>query len=666
MKKSNFSLSGVANALRFGKNGGVLSWLNGMFTFTAPDGGLARLKVLPAVQSDEVPVLSQIATTVNQLVAKSTAYVVLPIGGASTMGGLSSSGRDDDAVPFVVLPKGSKITNCRVSVASAFASTSIKSIHGVYDVHGSRLVSFSQSMDLETVGEYDITLSACSNSLNALQCVHNLQGDANGEATLTFTVEPPIKYTLPIGQSYLSMSARTSAKCFIVVTNAAAICRVSEMVALTAFTCEIEGTKIKNSLNVEVFDFATANVGDFVDLISTNANVASARCTYLGDNEIMFNLYKNAAYQHWGASYWGGGFGLPFQNPPVLEWIDMNDVKKIAGCFNIPHIGFLQNDGKCYTAGRDEFGNLGHCSREAGGVMVNFSSLEPAVLPVVLPDDDLVEDFALGVDFSVFVSKVSKKVWAIGRNNRGQHGQLNKTDTNIYREAYHEITALTALAQAGLIKQISLGLEHGIVVLTDGTVRTWGANSEGELGLGHSVESLGIQTPAITNVKKAAASYQTSYFLKNDGTVVVCGSNYDGQAGVGHAEDLAAQVVTVPLAGVADIAYSDGVVMFLMADKTIRTAGSNWGGQLGVGDMEDKAGAIQTPNLQNVKAICATGYIAMFAALEDGSVYTWGWDYDGSLMQGDVDGITVPTLTTRVRGVLEFHGVENSVFMKVR
>ncbi|HQW39262.1 MAG TPA: hypothetical protein PLO00_11100, partial [Usitatibacteraceae bacterium] len=81
---------------------------------------------------------------------------------------------------------------------------------------------------------------------------------------------------------------------------------------------------------------------------------------------------------------------------------------------------------------------------------------------------------------------------------------------------------------------VSAGNNHYLVRCVDGTVVSWGINSQGQVGVGSTAVSqynaaqtvVGIGgAGTLANVTAVAAGYNASYALRGDGTVVAWGYN---------------------------------------------------------------------------------------------------------------------------------------------
>jgi len=75
---------------------------------------------------------------------------------------------------------------------------------------------------------------------------------------------------------------------------------------------------------------------------------------------------------------------------------------------------------------------------------------------------------------------------------------------------------------------IAAGSEHSLALLSDGTVRSWGFNTSGQLGDGTTTERrTNVVVTGLSNVIAIAAGTAHSVALKSDGTIWLWGyTNY--------------------------------------------------------------------------------------------------------------------------------------------
>jgi len=125
-------------------------------------------------------------------------------------------------------------------------------------------------------------------------------------------------------------------------------------------------------------------------------------------------------------------------------------------------------------------------------------------------------------------------MFACGSNGNGQLGLGDTT----YRNTF---TAVPALPDGKVAKQVVAGWSHTMILAEDGTVFACGNNDYGQLGLGDTTHrNTFTAVPALPDGKVAkqvvAGRYHTM-ILAEDGTVFACGGNAYGQYGLGDEEN---------------------------------------------------------------------------------------------------------------------------------
>jgi alpha-tubulin suppressor-like RCC1 family protein len=112
-------------------------------------------------------------------------------------------------------------------------------------------------------------------------------------------------------------------------------------------------------------------------------------------------------------------------------------------------------------------------------------------------------------------------VWAWGNNS---NGQLGVSPATAFRTAPAQVAGLSGIVAIGA------GLNHSLAVGTDGTVWTWGSNSQGQLGDGTMVDS---SSPAAVSglppMQAVTGGWDFSLGLTAAGRIYGWGSNNDGE-----------------------------------------------------------------------------------------------------------------------------------------
>ena len=195
----------------------------------------------------------------------------------------------------------------------------------------------------------------------------------------------------------------------------------------------------------------------------------------------------------------------------------------------------------------------------------------------------------------------------------------------------------TALANAvghAATPSIGAGTIHSVALKNDGTVRTWGDDSAGELGAGRPVSSpLAIPIPSAAGAVEIAVGFGHILMRKSDGTVWAWGDNSYGQLGDGTTISRPAPTQVAGLTGVASMVGSQYHSVALKSDGTVWTWGRNQAGQLGNGTTTDRPTPAAVSGLTGVVAIAA-GQFHTVALKSDGSVWTWGSNFYGQLGDG--------------------------------
>lgn len=222
------------------------------------------------------------------------------------------------------------------------------------------------------------------------------------------------------------------------------------------------------------------------------------------------------------------------------------------------------------------------------------------------------------------------------------------------------------------IKQVVAGLQHACALLSNGSVRCWGANVDGSLGTGDrgafralvplplpktavvqlaagpgrqtcarlsdgKVECWGPGGPkGIESATDVAVGASHGCAVVRDGAVACWGNNAHGQLGDGTQQDREAPTVVPGLPAAAKVACSESHTCAILADATVRCWGDNLWGQSGLDRSErfpSSAGPVRAGDraasptvvegLAGATAI-ALGTGRSCALLGDGAVWCWG------------------------------------------
>ncbi len=232
--------------------------------------------------------------------------------------------------------------------------------------------------------------------------------------------------------------------------------------------------------------------------------------------------------------------------------------------------------------------------------------------------------------------------------------------------------------------QVAAEIPDTYVLLSNETVDAWGNSADGAFGLGPSGPSSGDLPVAgvghLNGVSQIATGGDAQLALLSNGEVRSWGSNSDGQLGndtesteeepvaVGNEKD------TKPLEHVKAVAEGVGYSLALMNDGEVMAWGGSPTSGLGAGSLKTKSELPVTVEdvagdgkpLQHAIAIAAGGSTA-YALLEDGTIVAWGYDALGQLGNGKAEAVTAfqPVAVKSLTEVVEIAATEGDGYARL-
>jgi len=211
-------------------------------------------------------------------------------------------------------------------------------------------------------------------------------------------------------------------------------------------------------------------------------------------------------------------------------------VQTVAGGFNWKQVssgGYctaaIKTDGTLWLWGRNTKGQLGDNS---GGSGAKKSS------PVQTVAGGFDWKQVSICNYSTGAVKTDGTLWMWGYNSYGQLG-----DNTIVNKS----SPIQTVAGGTNWKQVAASDQHSAAIKTDGTLWLWGRNNYGQLGDNTRTDkSSPIQTVAGgANWKQISVSFGTSGTIKTDGTLWTWGKNTQGQLGTNNTTSYSSPVQTV-------------------------------------------------------------------------------------------------------------------------
>ena len=365
--------------------------------------------------------------------------------------------------------------------------------------------------------------------------------------------------------------------------------------------------------------FAPALGTNLTVINNTSLGFIQGRFTNLAHGQVLELPFNNKNYR-FVANYYGGT-----GNDLVLEW----------------------SHRRVLSWGRNDFRQLG-----------NGSSVDSPVPVSVIHSGVLAGKTVLSV-VSCYATchALCSDGTVVGWGN-GLSGELG-TGSNIISNIPVVVSGLGALA-GKQVTSLAAGNNTVLAICSDGTIASWGSNSNGQLGNGSSASSnIPVSVTRTTGLAgktpvAAAVGGFHCIVLCSDGTMVSWGGNSKGQLGNrGPSAD-----VRVPravyaggvLAGKTAVAVGAGGFhsMALCSDGTVVTWGDNTGGEQGAGNpvnyiawdpvLVKRDGILSGKTVINISAngrTCLTG-------CSDGTIASWGVNSQGSVGNGGSSVSLIP------------------------
>jgi alpha-tubulin suppressor-like RCC1 family protein len=291
----------------------------------------------------------------------------------------------------------------------------------------------------------------------------------------------------------------------------------------------------------------------------------------------------------------------------------------------------IKNDGTLWSWGNNTSGQLGD------GTITHRSS------PVQVIGTATTWSQVASNRSSAAGVKLDGTLWCWGSNTGSSSGALGDGTT------VSKSSPVQTIAFGSTWKQCSVGANHTAAIKTDGTLWSWGFNAYGQLGDGTITHrSSPVQTTAFgTTWKQVSCGYKHTTAIKQDGTVWSWGLNTNGQLGDGTITHRSSPVQTTAFGTTWKIVSSSGLhTVAIKTDGTFWSWGQNANGQLGDGTLTHRSSPVQTTAFGINWKLCSGGYKTTAAIKTDGTLWSWGFNAYGQLGDGTITHRSSPVQTT--------------------
>ena len=240
-----------------------------------------------------------------------------------------------------------------------------------------------------------------------------------------------------------------------------------------------------------------------------------------------------------------------------------------------------------------------------------------------------------------FAIKYNKTLWAWGKNSYGQLGLGNTTN----RSSPVQVGSGTTWTQ------VSGNGYNALALKTDGTLWAWGRNNRGQLGLGDTTtRSSPVQVGGATDwafVHTRNNGGQSSTFaIKTTGTLWSWGANYNGELGQNNATPRSSPVQVGALTNWSSIATNTYTTFAIKTDGTMWSWGRGNYGARGNGGTANASSPTQSFSSTTWSKVYANTYTAI-GKRTDNSIFLWGRIRNG--LKGDGTAGTNLTISSPVQ-----------------
>jgi alpha-tubulin suppressor-like RCC1 family protein len=352
--------------------------------------------------------------------------------------------------------------------------------------------------------------------------------------------------------------------------------------------------------------------------------------------DYLISVYPQLMPTLFSSNLWGWGYGHPwrtnggfdYESPTVLSnGLNWKQVSCTHWYAYDGHAAAIKSDGTLWTAGYNSYGELG----SGNNTSRNFFSR-------VGSDADW--RYVQCGPYNTAAIKNDGTLWVCGRNIERQLGLGDATNRS----------SLTQVGFGGRkIQSVSISASSMTAIAEDGTLWSWGTNSNGILGLGYdssSGTSGRTAFPTLVSItgdykiKTMDMDYNTAYAVATSGELIRWG-DLSSQGGSSFTNR--PQVFDYGSWKSVACGYNHSAA--IKNDGTLWTIGNNDYGGLGNGTFTSSSIFVQVPGIW--KQVSCGNYMTG-AIRSDGSLWTWGNNLNDQLGQSlyNISGKSNPAQTT--------------------
>ncbi len=225
-------------------------------------------------------------------------------------------------------------------------------------------------------------------------------------------------------------------------------------------------------------------------------------------------------------------------------------------------------------------------------------------------------------------------LWSWGSNTQGQIGDGTTTG--------HAVPAPVTVPTADPWTDVACGGAHTVARRADGSLWAWGANADGQLGVGNTVDRVfPTRIGTLTSWAGVACGANHTIAWKTDGTLWTWGDNLQGQLGDNTIADRTAPVRVGTASDWVEAAGGSLHTIGRRAGGSLWCWGHNASGQLGDGTTTRRLTPVRV-GLDSNWAQVSAGFVFSAARRTNGTLWAWGNNASGQLGQGHRTAASAP------------------------
>lgn len=329
------------------------------------------------------------------------------------------------------------------------------------------------------------------------------------------------------------------------------------------------------------------------------------------------------AYDSLGDSSGGTTRSLIPLDVAGYEFATFVDVQYANACISTAN-------GQASCLGGNYFGQLGN------------GTTGESIVPQQVQDLLTYSKVVTGRSHACAISGNSLKCW--GFNAFGQLGSGRAEYSLPYPVTVSNLTG---------VKDVAIGQRHTCALMNDGTVKCWGNNSSGELGLGDTTNrTLPETVVGLTGIKQIVAEGARTCVVTATDLVKCWGENINGAG----ADSISSNVpFEMPgLGGIKQVSIGNHNCAVTLTGA-VKCWGANSDGQLGNGTKATSTVPVQVIGLTSGVQQVSVGTSHSCALLAAGVVRCWGSNRAGELGINSLNGSLVPVEMTNVPPARSIH-----------